>query len=452
MKQQNLNVQNTVFIILSFEGPDLYSAAGGLGVRVTNLSQTLSQAGFPTHLFFIGDPQKPGQEIIGDNLHLHRWCQWISEYYPHGVYEGEWDKINNFNSSIPPYIVERIALPAIQQGKTVVVMGEEWHTAEVMSLLSDALHYDGLRDRSLLFWNANNTFGFSNINWSRLQFTCRLTTVSRYMKRLMQNIGLEPLVIPNGIPAQLLEPVNDKFANDLRKILKGDSIVAKIGRWDPDKRWDTAFDAINKLKATGQKICLLARGGIEPYGEELMHYARLEGLDVQDVFTSGDTMYDYLKAIDSGANADIINIRFHCPQNLLRLIYHASDAVLANSSHEPFGLVGLETMAAGGVAVTGGTGEDYATPYYNSIVLESPDAYEVEDSILYLEDHPAEAALIRQNARNTAAHFTWQRVVQLLIGKLEFQARLQDVIGHASVSETLCNLPFQQAPAYEINS
>ena len=50
--------------------------------------------------------------------------------------------------------------------------------------------------------------------------------------------------------------------------------------------------------------------------------------------------------------------------------------MLANSGHEPFGLVGLETMAVGGVACTGCSGEDYAVPGYNALVLETNDPRE----------------------------------------------------------------------------
>jgi len=42
--------------------------------------------------------------------------------------------------------------------------------------------------------------------------------------------------------------------------------------------------------------------------------------------------------------------------------------VLADSVHEPFGLVGLEAMAVRGLACTGGTGEDYAEPGRNALV------------------------------------------------------------------------------------
>src|SRR4051794_680756 len=54
-----LSAENTTFVLLSFEGPDPYARAGGLGVRVTELAHSLAEAGYQTHLFFVGDPQRP---------------------------------------------------------------------------------------------------------------------------------------------------------------------------------------------------------------------------------------------------------------------------------------------------------------------------------------------------------------------------------------------------------
>ena len=44
-----LTPDNTVFVSLSFEGPDPYAQAGGLGVRVAGLTTTLAAHGFETH-------------------------------------------------------------------------------------------------------------------------------------------------------------------------------------------------------------------------------------------------------------------------------------------------------------------------------------------------------------------------------------------------------------------
>ena len=85
-----LDPRNTVFVLLSFEGPDIYSQAGGLGVRVKGLSRTLARMGYLTYLYFCGDPDLASEEAQeGGRLQLRRWCQWISAQHRGGVYDGE---------------------------------------------------------------------------------------------------------------------------------------------------------------------------------------------------------------------------------------------------------------------------------------------------------------------------------------------------------------------------
>ncbi len=429
MTYTNITTDNTLFVLLSFEGPDLYSLAGGLGVRVANLSGTLASMGFPTHLFFIGAPGFKGEETCMDGkLTLHRWCQWISEHYLNGVYHGENEKFNDFNQSIPAFVAERVVRPAVKEGKLVVVLGEEWQTAEAMCRLSDKLYYGGIRDRAVMFWNANNTYGFNRINWKRLAFTTTLTTVSQYMKQIMGERGLDPIVIPNGIPRSLLNSIDSRAITRLKRSLNADLVLSKVARFDPDKRWNMAVEATAELKARGKRTVLLARGGMEPHENEVLYNARSLGLTVREARSNGDTFEDYCQAIANEGDADIINIKFHCPQDFLRVVYHNSDAVLANSGHEPFGLVGLETMAAGGMAFTGGTGEDYAIPLFNSIVVYSSDPGEIVESLEYLQKNPAEDKRIRLDARQTARDFTWERVIAGLIQNLEHQARIQGLL------------------------
>ncbi len=428
-RRQNLGPDNTVFVIVSFEGPDRYSLAGGLGVRITNLATALAEGGYEVHQLFVGDPKAYGEETAcNGRLTLHRWCQWISSYYPEGLYQGENEKLYDFNESLPWFVTERIAKPAMSADKTVVVLGEEWHTAEAMCRISDAFYANGIRDRAVMFWNANNTFSFHRINWGRLSFTTKVTTVSRYMKQIMWGMGQNPLVIPNGIPSSLLTSIDRRLASGIRKSLGADLLLTKVARWDPDKRWNMAVEATARLKSRGIRTALLARGGIEPHGDEVLYNARSLGLNVADVTSEGDTIADYTNAIAAHREADVLNIRFHCPQDFLRILYNASDAVLANSGHEPFGLVGLETMAAGGIAVTGGTGEDYAVPFYNAIVLETADPAEIEGYVMYLNRHPDEAERLRESGKETARLFTWDKVIRNLLQKLEFQARVQGIL------------------------
>ena len=135
-----LEPASTDFLLLSFEGPDVYSQAGGLGVRVKELSRALAERGHETHLFFIGDPELAGQESLLDGrLVLHRWAQWVSRFHRLGVYEGEEGKRGEVERSLPEALVDRHIGPAVGRGRRVVVLGEEWQMARTMILVAQLL-------------------------------------------------------------------------------------------------------------------------------------------------------------------------------------------------------------------------------------------------------------------------------------------------------------------------
>ena len=101
-------------------------------VSFTDLSRALAAAGHQTHVLFVGDPSRPAVEVTNEGrLVLHRWCQWLSKYYPRGVYDGEEAKLHDFNESAPRFIVDDLVRPALAVGQRVIVMGEEWQTAKV---------------------------------------------------------------------------------------------------------------------------------------------------------------------------------------------------------------------------------------------------------------------------------------------------------------------------------
>jgi glycosyltransferase involved in cell wall biosynthesis len=428
MGTDNLKPSNTEFVLLAFEGPDLYSLAGGLGVRVTNLAATLAEFGFKTHIFYIGDPELPGQEIHMDgNLILHRWCQWISRFHPLGVYQNEEGKMQDYASSLPPYVIEHIARPALAAGKRLVVLGEDWHTVEAMSILSDGLYESGLRNKSVLLWNANNTTGFDRINWQRLDFVSTITTVSRYMKQLIRGWGVNPLVIPNGIPATLLQPINSFEIALLRQRIcsTGNPLLFKVGRFDPAKSWLMAVEAVKNLKTMGQHPVLIGRGGIEEHGKEVISTAHQMGLHVVEVEGQPENALEAGELIQQAGKADIYNLRFHMTQDMLRPFYAAADVVLANSKHEPFGLVGLEAMAAGGIVFTGPTGESYSVTNSGALSLDTETPDEIVHNYLCLKNSPERIGAMRKAARRTAAMFTWEKVLDILFEKVCFAAHDQ---------------------------
>jgi glycosyltransferase involved in cell wall biosynthesis len=405
----------------------VYSQAGGLGVRVKGLSRTVAQLGFQTYLYFCGDPDLPGEESQEKGrLVLRRWCQWISARHRGGVYDGEEEKIRDWNASLPPSLIEEVIAPAVASGRNVVVLGEEWHTSWSMSLISDSLYYRGLRDRVVMLWNANNTFGFHRINWTALALAATITTVSRYMKFKVWERGHNPIVIPNGIPRASIRDADPEVVAELRAAAAADHFCFKIGRFDPDKRWIMAVSAAGYLKRHGKRVRLLVRGGREPHGGEVLTHAQHQGLNIVHVDSPAEPA-GLAAVLRQHPEADVVNLTSFVSDPMLGVIYPTCDAVLANSGHEPFGLVGLEVMAAGGLAVTGATGEDYANAYRNALVLETDDAIELVTELNLIQQRPKLAAAIRRRGRTTARAYTWEKVIEQLLLRIEFAAAQQAV-------------------------
>ena len=420
--------KRTVFAILSFEGPDVYSQAGGLGVRVKGLSQALAQLGYQTYLYFCGDPDLPGEEDHeGGRLHLRRWCQWISATHRGGVYDGEEGKIRDWNSSLPASLIDNVIAPAVAAGSNVVVMGEEWHTSWSMQLISDLLYYRGLRDKVVMLWNANNTYGFHRIDWAGLNLATTLTTVSRYMKFKMWDSGQNPMVIPNGIPRSAVVEADPESLAAMKAASGADHLWFKIGRFDPDKRWLMAIAATGYMKRRGQRVKLVMRGGREAHAAEVFILAEHQGLTVRHVDAPSDPA-GMSALLRENKVADVINLTSFVNDTLVTSLYAACDAVLANSGHEPFGLVGLEVMAAGGLAVTGSTGEDYAEAYRNALVLETDDPIEIVTELMLLKERPRMVQAMRRRGRVTARDYLWEKVIdrQLLL-RVGFAAARQAV-------------------------
>ena len=142
-------------------------------------------------------------------------------------------------------LLENVLRPHLARaGERAVVLAEEWHTADALLHLHALLVEAGLRDRVALLWNANNTFGFERIDLARLAEAATVTTVSRYMKQRMRQLGVDPLVIPNGLPPEAFAPPDPLACAALRRRFRDRTLIAKMARWDPDKRWLAAVETL----------------------------------------------------------------------------------------------------------------------------------------------------------------------------------------------------------------
>jgi glycosyltransferase involved in cell wall biosynthesis len=109
--------------------------------------------------------------------------------------------------------------------------------------------------------------------------------------------------------------------------------------------------------------------------------------------------------------ADVVFLDGHLDFSDRKALYQACDFVLANSAIEPFGLVGLEAMASGGLVLVGSTGEDYALSGHDSISLQTAGAEEIVHHVRTYRAHRKLATRMRKAARVSAARFTWSSVL-----------------------------------------
>jgi glycosyltransferase involved in cell wall biosynthesis len=119
-----------------------------------------------------------------------------------------------------------------------------------------------------------------------------------------------------------------------------------------------------------------------------------------------------LSALANSEAADVVLLESHVDAGARRLLLSGADVVLANSRHEPFGLVGLETMAVAGIACTGTTGEDYARAGENALRVRSEDPDEFIDQFERLRAHAGLRDAMRRAGRRTADQYSWKRVIE----------------------------------------
>jgi len=395
-------------VLVAFEGPDRYSFVGGLATRMSDLAAALVARGHHVRHVFVGDPAAPHVEIGDSGLVLERWGQWISAHHPKDVYDGEEGKYNDFSRTLPPHLAD-LAAEAERRGERTVMLFEDWQTAAAAIGAATLCRARGIH--APMFWNANNTYGFGRVDFPILRRVASITTISRYMRMELLKVDVEAAILPNGIADRWLKPLPPSDAPLLKKSFGERPTFVKVARFDRDKRWLWAIDAIAAMRDAGMRPRFIMRGSRSDYADIVGTRIRARGLSIDRLeLPRTATPRDLASAIAT-TTGDVVFLDFFIAERTLRALYAAADGVLANSEKEPFGLVGLEVMSCGGIAYVGRTGEDYAVPFGNAVVIQSDDARELMSAHAALREKPELAALMRADGRATATRFAWPRIL-----------------------------------------
>ncbi len=397
---------------MAFEGLDRYSFVGGLGTRMRDIAEALVARGHAVHHLFVGDPRlRPRETRMAGRLTLERWCQWISAHHPLDCYDGEEGKVPDLTRTVPRHLVDDLIAPAAAKGTRTVVLFEDWQTAGAALGTAALLAARGLRGAASLFWTANNTYGLERVDLAALSRVTTVVTVSRFMQAELAHLGVDAAVLPNGIAERWLRPLPADAVKSLRAALGDRPTFVKVARFDTDKRWLWAVEAIAALRDAGNPARLIMRGSRSDYAAEVHDRVATLGLSLEHLTLGPEASLPEVAAALAGTSADVVALDFFIAEGVLRMLYASADGVLANSEKEPFGLVGLEVMAVGGIAYVGRTGEDYAVPQGNSIVVQTDDPRELTAHFGMLRANPQLVARIRADGRATALRYSWPRVL-----------------------------------------
>src|SRR5206468_37038 len=159
---------------------------------------------------------------------------------------------------------------------------------------------------AVLSWNANNCYGFEQIDWTRLATATLVTTISRYMRGIIRSWGADARVIPNGLSPRALDAVPVADVKRVRAALQASDDVGflfKMARWEQEKGWNQALDAIQNARDNGahRRPILIARsGGPTGGGTELVENAQLRRLHV----ASFETERAFLAGVGRAVRAD----------------------------------------------------------------------------------------------------------------------------------------------------
>src|SRR5207237_1684526 len=104
----------------------------------------------------------------------------------------------------------------------------------------------------------------------------------------MSAVGIDAAVLPNGIAERFLKPLPPAEARPLREAFGDRPTFVKVARFDPDKRWLWAIDAIAFMRDAGARPRLLMRGSRNPYGDIVGARIRARGLSIDSVALATD--------------------------------------------------------------------------------------------------------------------------------------------------------------------
>jgi glycogen(starch) synthase len=318
-------------LILSWEFPP--RIVGGLGKHVHNLSLALAEAGHTVHVVTRDHPDAPSEEEVG-GVHVIR----VGEYPPVIGFDELIPWVLQFNVGV----LER-ATKVLLDEDVDLIHAHDWLVAYAaagvknlfdLPLVSTIHATEYGRHQGYLPGAMNKLI--HQIEWWLTYESRRTITCSRYMHDQIQDIfalpGTKLDVIPNGVDLGTLRRPDgvEEFRAERIGLTPDEKMIFFAGRLEYEKGVQTVLDALPLVLEHVPVRFIVA--GVGTHEEALREHAIRDGLEGRVEFTG------------------------FVDEDDLRMYYAAADLAVVPSLYEPFGMVALETMAAGTPCIAADTG------------------------------------------------------------------------------------------------
>ncbi|MGH2795788.1 MAG: glycosyltransferase family 4 protein [Actinomycetota bacterium] len=316
-------------LILSWEYPP--RIVGGLGKHVHRLATALADAGHTIHVVTRDHPDAPAEEVV-DGVHVVR----VGEYPPIVPFDELIPWVLQFNVGA----LER-ATKILLEEEVDLVHAHDWLVAYAAAgvknlfdvpLVSTVHATEYGRHQGYLPGPMNKLI--HQIEWWLTYESRRTITCSRYMHDQIEEIFQLPPdkldVISNGVDLEAVHKPEGVEEFRAKLLDPGDKMIFFAGRLEYEKGVQTMLDALPLVNAEVPVRFFVA--GVGTHEQALREHVERDGLDAHVEFL--------------GFVAD----------EELAMYYAAADLAVVPSLYEPFGMVALETMAAGTPCIAADTG------------------------------------------------------------------------------------------------
>ena len=382
-------------LILSWEYPP--RIVGGLGKHVHRLSTALAESGHTVHVVTRDHPDAPAEEMI-DGVHVVR----VGEYPPIVPFEELIPWVLQFNVGV----LER-ATKILLEEQVELVHAHDWLVAYAAAavknlfdvpLVSTVHATEYGRHQGYLPGPMNKLI--HQIEWWLTYESRRTITCSRYMHDQIEEIFQLPPdkldVISNGVDLEAVHKPEGVEEFRAEKLRPGEKMIFFAGRLEYEKGVQTVFDALPLVNEEVSVRFFVA--GVGTHEQALREHVERDGLDGHVEFLG------------------------FVPDEELAMYYAAADLAVVPSLYEPFGMVALETMAAGTPCIAADTGGLRELVVHDATGLRfSPgDPASLAGAILrLLTDARLDRRLTLDARRMLNDQFSWESIAQRTVGVYE---------------------------------